>query len=265
MRQSQPTTKSNSMIEVPERELLDLAAEGISLPTDSSPAEMKRLAEGLRQRKVDLYFPFFWTHNDVFSLHKKYLKNVSLDDVLWYFNELFRIVGDRYPDKLHWMERSNIYHTFGLIRLLGKADRKTAIRTVQKAIDHQNRDKVKSIIEISAHSTLAVLQERDAEGMKSFLEELISVPNILRFYGSYQIYYYGGFENCVTRLEKYTQTSNEIFIPQSMLSLLSIRSHINWRAKSNTESIVRERLFDALGPNAKKLIERYYKYVIEEL
>ena len=265
MRQSQPTTKSDLLSEIPERELLDLAAEGIRFPTDSSPAEMKKLAEGLRQRRADLYFPFFWTHGDVYLLQQKYLKNVSLDDILWYIDELFRIVGNRYPDRLHWMERSNIYHTFGLIRLFGKADRKTSIRAVQKAIDFQNRSKSKSIVEISAHSTLAFLQERDAEGMKSFIEELISVPNILRFYGSYQIYYYGGFENCVTRLENYNQTSNEIFIPQSMLSLLSIRSHINWLAKSNAESIVRERLFDALRPNAKNLIERYYKYVIEEL
>ena len=265
MRLSLSTRNSKLLSEIPERELLDLAAEGIRIPTDSSPAAMTKLAEGLCQRRPDLYFPFFWTHIDVHRLQQKYLKNISLDDVIWYIDELFRIAGDRYPDRLHWMERSNIYHALGLLRLLGKSDRKIAIGAVQKTIAYRNSVKAKNIVGISARSTLAILEERDAEGMGNYIQDLVAVPEILRFYGSYQIYYYGGFENCITSLETYAKTSNEIFVPQSMLSLLSIRSHINLRENRNTESIVKERLFDVLRPKAKKLVEQYLKYVIEEL
>lgn len=258
---------NNSVIhlmgEVPERELLDLSLEGIHIPKESSSEVMRRIAKGLKSRKIDLYFPFFWTHSDVSKFHKSYIDKVPLDDLLWYLNELYRIVKDRYPKGLHWIERINIYHVYGLIRLIGKNDPKTAIRTIRKTINFQKQTKEKSVFYISANSTLAILQERETKEMSDFLKELITVPAFLHFYGSYQIYYYDGFENCISRLEKYINTSNEIFIPQSMLSLISIKSHIDWQTKKNTEPIIKERLFDVLGDKAKSMVDKYYKKVVE--
>jgi hypothetical protein len=255
--------RENSYKDVPERTLLDLAFEGVHFARCADRKSMHHLVTCLRSRRPELYFPFFWTHADVDKLEKTFLSSISVDDVIWYICALKEILGDRYPHKLHWMERSNLYHIFGLLRLVGKTDRKAALKAIRNVFGHRVVTKPKSIIDISSYSSLAILEEREAREMKGFAEKLLENPMVLRFYGSYQIYYYGGFDNCVDGLAKYASSSKQIFIPQSILSLVAIQNDIAWRTQINTVAIIKSRLFDILQPEVKRLIELGIKFISE--
>jgi hypothetical protein len=255
--------QENSYKDVPERTLLDLASEGVPFTRGADRKSMHHLVTSLRSRRPELYFPFFWTHADVDKLKKIFLSSISVDDVVWYLCALKEILGDRYPHKLHWMERSNLYHIFGLLRLVGKADRKVALEAIKDAFGHRLITKPKGIVDISAYSALAILEEREAREMKGFAEKLLETPRVLRFYGSYQVYYYGGLDNCVDSLAKYASYGNQIFIPQSILSLIAIQDDIAWRTQIDTVAIIKSRLFDILKPEVKRMIELGLKFISE--
>lgn len=248
----------------PERDLIDLASEGVPFHTGSDKASIDNIVKCLKDRRPEIFFSFYWTHSDVIVLKENVIPYISSEDVIWYLITLYKLIEERFPNKLHWIERCNLYHVFGMLRLLAKnSDNKANIKKLLKlqSIPNMLAIKPKSVIDVSSISTRAFLEERETKDMKVFLYNFMNSPEILRFYGSYQIYYYGGFENCLKSLTEYARSENQIFIPQSILSILSINKDIKWRTHLNIKKEVKSKLFDVLSEESKKIIEPAIKCI----
>lgn len=244
-----------------ERDLLELALEGIELPTGAGSQDMRSLVVGLTEHQPGIFFPFFWSSRDVDCLQADRLKGISLDDVIWYLRSLWGILQVRYPSGLHWMEMSNLYHVFGLLRLVAGHDegnRNAAATAIRETFLPERTTQLHSIAEVSAFSALAVLEEREPQDMAKYLNWLISSPSCLGFYGTYQLYYYGSLDSCVDSLSRYRlENRNTVFLPQSILGLLAVRTRIRSVDPKEAGHKIKDELLDLLDTPTKRMTERF--------
>lgn len=244
-------------------ELLALAADGAPLPRPAGERDFDRIRRGLRSRKLIVYFPSYFTHEEVDGLESHVLKHLTLDDVLWYLDALMTEVGDRYPRRLHWVEVCNLYQTFGLVRLATKqrsdAELKAAREVIERALGARRRPLILSLADVSAYSALAcidgALDRLTHRSMRDWLETLVASAGSLKAYGNYQLHYHGGLKRCLQEQGRYSRNErNQIFAPQTVVSLMALKERMQPRFREDYGSLIQEGLTESLGRQVQQMV-----------
>lgn len=247
---------NNSNEKSNEHYFLQLACNGISFQKKCIDESVAFLIKGLKAREVKIYFPMFLTASDVNSLHKQCVNEIDLDDISWYLHEIFKIMNSHtIKSELHWIEKCNAFHALGLLRILSLEKGKQEGLKELGQIGYSNISRFKNSYDISGYSSMLVLQESDIDIYIRFIDKFLENPQILSFYGMYQLYYYGDTETCLKRLKSHLNDSGKFFVSSSICPLLAIRDYIKWKEKIDIESKIKEILFDELPVNIKELIE----------
>ena len=183
----------------PEAHLLYLYSEGV--PQHNSPTEedMINLVSGLKNKKMSIYFPQYWRHDDVITFKSKFSNDIYADDLIHYLSKVNNLLLARNDEDIHWIEKINIFHFYGLMRIFGVRDKIQSLTFINKFID-QSKYRIKSLINISAINAKSVLEERDSKDIIEVFSEFENNPYLIRDFGIYQIYYYKNIYNCINEI-----------------------------------------------------------------
>jgi len=245
-----------------EDHLLSLSCAGVKVPRNAGSDDMRELVEGLRAGKTLLYFPYYWNHRDVRRFLHCFHGKLSADHILRYMSDLTKMRGDREIRDLYWMERVNLFHFYGLLRILGRENRESVVRFIEKQERiRSNRLRAKhserSLIDVSSYNALAVVQERDIADMTPILDMFGSHGAVLPCYGKYQMYYYGGISECISQLAADLEKSSRVAVPHSALALLLILEELDLFDKGNVHQRIMEELVARFPGNVREKIEFY--------
>ena len=106
----------------PENQLLYYYCEGVPRHESVSTEEkVRRIHEYVSAKKVGIYFPEFWNHEEVRELKILPSGLFDVDNLIAVTTKLWKVVFYRDEDSVHWVERINLFHLFGLLRIYGKA------------------------------------------------------------------------------------------------------------------------------------------------
>lgn len=231
----------------PEIELLKIAVHGIDTNLSPSKKDFQEIIDNIASKKVSILFKWFWRHSDVVEFSKFIQNNINQDNLNWYVNKLIEFTSHNRP--LHWLERINLFHSFGLCRLIDNTDQKKRLKTIEKVACVGRKDcQIKSLSDISAYNIALILKHADSSDSLEIFTKVNS-SSLLSIYSAYQIYYYDGFENLLNFLQEYTDSPKQVIIPQTIAGLfLSEPSSVLLSKKS------RERIYDdILGRMPKKV------------
>ena len=155
---------------------------------------------------------------------------------------------------------------FRSIRHLAKRgdhkDRAYASALITQSLECLGSRSLISLTEVSALSALEsigdMLSLRSGCASHGLLGLAVSEPRLFEFYGNYQVHYYGGVEECIDNIARYARTSsapNGVFVAQTILSLLAIRSRLEHRLDADIRSTVRDKVYAHLSPETLNQVE----------
>jgi hypothetical protein len=223
----------------PEVGLLRLAARGVDPNLAPKDEDFQWIVNNLKNHKPVILFKWFWRHEDVDLFSTKYMKDIEPENMEWYLQKLSKMIVKR--KNLHWIERINLFHIYGLSRLV---DKNLGLKIVKNFPFFQKKES--SIISMSDLSACNVsLMLRDASAKDSIkLIDSIKNRSLLSDYGIYQIYYYEGISNLLDTLISYLSSSKQVIIPQTIAGLFEAEPHSLILSK-----IIKERIYDQLLHN----------------
>jgi hypothetical protein len=224
----------------PESHLLYLYSEGV--PQHNSPTEedMINLVSGLKKNKMSIYFSQFWRHDEVQCFKSRFSNDIIEDDLIHYLSKVNNLLLARNDEDVHWIEKINIFHFYGLMRIFGVRDKSRSLTFINKFID-QSKYRNKSLIYISAINAKSVLEERDSNDIIEVFSEFKKNPYLIRDFGIYQVYYYKNIHNCINNIRNDLNHRGKVPIPHSVLALLVVCDLLY-----KDESILKEEIMDEL-------------------
>lgn len=217
---------------------------------DNFETDSQKIVTNLSNKKFGVLFPYYWTHNQVKKFGETY--KISIDDYTWYLEQLKKYV---LSGELDYIDRINLFHCFGFIRYF-KEDEK--IYLISNILEYKlNKDfQFSSLSNISAFTLLNFIAKFDKKDLIPYLQKMSNNPQLLEFYAKYQIFYYGGFKNCLHQLREY-QERNDIrgnVIPQTLLALKITEKYVNFDEIEEFRDEY-DYLFEKLPSNIKKWIQ----------
>jgi len=118
----------------PETRLLDLFYKGVPIPGRITINNMKKLVCGTNNSRLEIYFSCYWKHESVLELKNKYSNKMDLGKIIDYINNVHFVINERKNRETHWIERINLFHFYGLLRILGFDDVVRSKRILAKQI-----------------------------------------------------------------------------------------------------------------------------------
>lgn len=222
-----------------EIELLKLAAHGIDVNLAPSVTDFNNILANLKSRKLSVFFKWFWKHSDVHEFSQKYTNRINPDDISWYLSKLIEVTTHR--NSLHWVERINLFHTFGLCRFFGN---KRGLQIIESIPGIKRRmNKINSLSDLSASNVTLMLKESNTLDSIKLIDH-IPDRSLLKVYSAYQVYYYGGFNNLLSVLRDYKNSPKQVIIPQTIAGLFLSEPTSIIIAKNS-----RERIYDEILNN----------------
>lgn len=223
----------------PELELLRLAARGIDSNLTPNEEDFKWIVNNLKNQKPVILFKWFWRHEDVDLFSKKYMKDIEARDLERYLQKLSKMLLER--KDIHWIERINLFHIYGLSRLV---DKKLGLRIIESFPFFQKKESsILTMSDLSASNASLMLKDASA---KDSIKLFSSIKNssLLSDYGIYQIYYYKGISNLLDTLVSYLPSYKQVIIPQTIVGLFEAEPHSIVLSK-----MIKERIYDQLLHN----------------
>ena len=246
----------------PEEHLITLAQHGVDMSVLMADERetIEKVYWNLKARRFTLLFPWFWTHEHVRRFCTTYGKKIKGEDVSWYCVRLQKTLNESHD--IHWLERVNLFHVYGLLRLV--RDREMMLEVLKDRLAGEltvDQKPINTLSDMSAHNAMAMLQASPVEGMEWFLQKLQSHPRILPFFGRYQVFYYGGAEKVVDVMKNYLSTDKNVVVPQSVAALLSLSRLGNFERINH----IHERIQAELLPKLPSSITgRIHKIVLRQ-
>lgn len=199
-----------------EVELLNLAARGVDPNLSPNLNDFRFIVESLRNRKIVLLFKWFWKHSEVVNFSESFAEEIDPSDFEYYFIQLLKIIKKR--ESLHWLERINLFHVYGLSRLL---DRRSSLKIIgDYSLTTTKNKTIKSLNDISAYNVFLMLNDAPINDSIAMID-LINTQTLLAEYGLYQLYYYGGISQLIDTLKLYIKSPKEVIIPQTLAGLFA--------------------------------------------
>lgn len=232
----------------PELELLRLAARGIDVNLAPNEEDFQWIVNNLKNQKPVILFKWFWRHEDVNLFSKKYMKDIEAENLELYLQKLSKMLSKR--KNLHWIERINLFHIYGLSRLV---DKRLGLKIIEKLPFFQNKENsIISMSDLSACNVSLILKDASVKDSIKLISS-IKNPSLLSDYGIYQIYYYEGISNLLDTLISYLSSSKQVIIPQTIAGLFEAEPHSIILSK-----IIKERIYD-------QLLHKFSQDVISEI
>ena len=219
--------------------LLCLAQEGEAPYKTPGKIELETLLESINKREVKIHFPWFWTHKINNDFTQKYASRVDIDSLHYIILKIESLSMNR---DLHWMEKTNLFHLYGLCRVIKAEVPKNSW------VNNYHPKTHLALSTLSASNSMLIQKGAEAAGAVRSIN-LINEFNIQRAFSEYQLYYYGGFDALLSSLGPYLSSSKVSVIPTSLyaISKTFLFSH-DVRDRLHAE------LIDELPINARKLI-----------
>lgn len=237
---------------LPEDLLIRVGARGLKIGIQPDEEELSSIFESIKKRRPVLLFPWFWTHEDVVNFSKRFFNTLTPDDVLWYLRLLHAILGAE--RELHWMERVNLFHAFGLARLVGGDE---LLRVIEQDYGYgmSKQASMRTLTDVSAYNVIAMLRfssPMDSITILRLLED--SLPTVISF-GKYQVYYYGGLANLLDIMQDYLDDRKIVLVPQSVASLLFLAELDKTRKLESTSRAIHDVILPQLPSPVVSAIE----------
>ena len=206
--------------ELPESTLFVLSRFGGAPRPRPTDEDFSTIVDNINSGQAQILFPWFWTHEDVREFRSKWASKI--DPGL-----LIRIIDDCHGfcrgKSTHWIERINLFHLYGLSRMVPLAPRDAT------HLSHISEELAPGLVAISARNAQLIRRGDDAtEAMKVI--KMLDDRKISRMYAEYQIFYYGGIDKTIDALSTYIGKNEETMIPTAILALTStfdISEHIS--------------------------------------
>ena len=195
----------------PEATLLTFARFGSSPKKQPNSSDFKAVVSSINMAEPRIIFPWFWKHNDVLRFSEKFVSNIDKSKLTKIICETCNILN---IEKSHWIERVNLFHLFGVARLIAIADEELLQLL-------ENIKQVHSgLIGVSATNANLLAKNADTKDAMMVIRKL-SAENLKHIFAEYQIYYYEGLGNLIQVLSGYIGTPKEVFIPATVNSIIS--------------------------------------------
>lgn len=232
----------------PEIGLLRLATKGVDTNLLPSEDDFVKITDSLKRRRLVILFRWFWRHGDVARLAEHLSRGVYSEGLEWYLTELSKIVITE--EDLHWVERINLFHVYGLSRLFGK---EAGVKLIEKFPYFSKTSRnVGSLADLSACNVALMLKEAEVtESIKVI--DAVSDPSLLAQYGMYQIYYYKGMLELIDKLKEYASSPKQSIIPQTIAGIFEAEPHSLLLTRACREMIYDELIVPMPGAVAHKL------------
>lgn len=240
-----------------EAHLLYLYFEGVPQHKQITEDDMRDLVDGLKKHRLKLYFSQYWDHQAVRQFKNKFATHINQDDVFYYLNKVGDLFQSRNESNIHWIEKINFFHFFGLLRIIGNKDRTSSGSYLNNFIK-QREGKKKSLIDISALNTKCVIEERDAKDTVEIFNQIEQDPNLIRDFGHYQVFYHNGIYNCVNEFSFDMQKKGKVPIAHSVLALIVI-CDLYFKNEPELKEFIMDKLYYPLNESVKNKIDESSK------
>ncbi|MFA7062275.1 MAG: hypothetical protein WC156_15835 [Pedobacter sp.] len=190
-----------------------------SLSIDFSPSVEKHdfvdVVSKIKKRQQVILFKSYWSHEAVKTLSSDYLDNLNDEDLKWYIHFLLSMVESRI--NTHWVERINIFHSFGLAARKNSQFMSNIIR--EKYLPRCN-NKINNFVDYSAINMVS-FSGNSIFSSFAIIEKLMENIKLMQGIGNYNINYYGNVIELSNVMRSYLGTSKESIVPQTIASTLS--------------------------------------------
>jgi hypothetical protein len=241
----------------PECHLLYLYFEGVPQHKKVTRKNMCELVEGLKSRDLRIYFPQYWDHETVRKFKLEFGDKIDEDDIFYYLSRLENLLLLRNEKNIHWIEKINIFHFYGLLRIFGKNNKEISISHIDNLIKHRKK-KIKTLIDISALNTKYVVEERDTKNTIDIISNIEDNPGLIRDFGHYQIFYHNGIYNCINEFSMDLNKKGKVPIAHSVLALI-VLSELYYKNQPEIKEMIMDRLYSHLNNKVKIKIDESSK------
>lgn len=169
----------------------------------------------IKQRQQVILFKSYWSHDAVKTLSSDYLVNLSDEDLNWYIHFLLSMIENR--TNTHWVERINIFHSFGLAARKNSHFMSNLIR--ERYLPRCNNN-INNFVDYSAINMVSFSGDSIFSSL-SIIEKLMENVKLMQGIGNYNINYYGNVIELSNIMSSYLGTSKESIVPQTIASTLS--------------------------------------------
>jgi hypothetical protein len=237
----------------PECRLLHLSNEGVPIPQEVPDGDMQGLVNGLKAGQCELYFSRYWTHGDVRKLRVNYLESVGIEEVLKYLAKVYYLMAKRRDEDIHWIERINLFHFYGLLRILGTSRIDVASHIIAGQIQG-SKARRRTLVDVSAYNAKAVLDGKDPRDITEVLTLFEENPYLARDFGNYQIYYHGNILTCIDELADDLRSTRKVPVPHSVLALRFV-AELRGEASAGLVERIMDRLYSPLPRDVKNRLD----------
>lgn len=248
----------------PETQLLYYYCEGIPRHTSVSHLDMGKIIDGLNDRRLLIYFPVFWNHDEVREFKNKFSTLINPENLFFVGSKLFKLLSIRDKRCVHWIERINLFHMYGLIRIYGYMFKTNALSFLNSVYTEQSKSIKNDFSIVSAINAKSVLENRDAKDETEFFELVQKNLYLVRDYGNYQMFYYGGIIKCIHELQANLNEQKKVPVPSSVLSLL-VSCDLHYGIDTDLKTKVYDELYSLMPEKTKFKIDQIYKLVRDKL
>jgi len=248
----------------PDTKILHYYSEGVPRGKEVSAEDMRAIITDINNTKLTMYFPQYWNHSDVRRFKALSDNDLDIESVVAVSRKLAELLLVRDSDCVHWLERVNVFHLFGLIRIYGDALNSRSLEFLTSIYSRAHAKSSVSFLLVSAINAMSVLEHRDIGDENRFFNLVRTNPSIVRDFGNYQIHYHGGIHECIQELYCDLNKRNKMPIPSSVLSLL-VSCDLHYKDDPAVRQRLYDQLYSPLPTQIKDAIDRNYKFVREHL
>ncbi len=219
--------------ELPESTLLVLSRCGGAPRSRPTSEDFSTIVEKINSGQAQIFFPWFWTHEDVREFRSNWASKIDSD-------LLIRIIDDCHGlcqgKSTHWIERINLFHLYGLSRMVSLATKDST------HLSHISTELAPGLVAISAGNTQLIRggATNTTEAMKVI--KMLDDRKISRMYAEYQLFYYGGIEKTIDALSTYIGKNEETMIPTAIVALTRTFDISERMSQAITERLVSQLL-----------------------
>lgn len=222
-----------------EATLLALARNGGSPFEQPSPEDFQRLIENINNQQILVHIPWFWRHCFVSEFSVKHVERLDIDSLFGVIIDTEKKCANR---ELHWVEKVNLFHLYGLCRIAGVEPPRDSV------IYNPSDNNALSLSSLSAQNSRLIVNGADAKDAVRSIQYM-KANGISRAFAEYQLFYYGGFEVLIDKLSEYVETPKESVIPTTLYALSE-----TFDIDRDSMVDVHDRVLDRMSDSVRKLI-----------
>lgn len=187
-----------------------------------SDTDLEEIVDKIKKRQEVVLFKSYWNHEGVTKLSNKYLNRFSDDDLFWYVDFLLEMIERR--TQTHWVERINIFHSFGLAARKNPDLMRGAI--LDKYIPRCS-SKINNFVDYSAKNMMCMANGGYDESIQ-IIEQMSENVNLMKGIGQYNIKYYTDILSLANKMEAYLRMDRGVIVPQTVASVMAVMANTEY-------------------------------------